>query len=491
MPDSVRDLFVRQAGGKDARIVIIPTASTRADKQKMEDILRPWKKYQVADLTVLHTSDRETADKAEFVRPLTKATAIWFGGGSQTRLSEIYLNTAAHKEFVELLKRGGIIGGTSAGAAIMSRTMIASGQPPEANLLEGFGFLPHFVIDQHVLKRKRVPRLQAVIRKHPQLVGLGIDEETAVWVKGRRFVVLGESQVVVVLAKSAIRPEKVEYLKKGSFADIMALSRAAFARAALPFPSKNPPTPNVAKGTLVIGGGGGMPREVLDRFFKAAGGKDAPVVFIPTAMPDPIGAEPIEMKIFKRYGATSVTMVHTRDPEEANDADFIKPILKAKGVWFSGGRQWRFVDAYENTKAHKAFHDVLKRGGVIGGSSAGASIQADYMARGHPLGNREIMAEGYERGLGFIEGVAIDQHFFKRKRLKDMTRLKAMFPQLLGIGIDEGTALIVNGSIMEVVGRSKVAVYERTGPFEPGQADYRTLKAGQKYDLKNRQLVEK
>ena len=159
-------------------------------------------------------------------------------------------------------------------------------------------------------------------------------------------------------------------------------------------------------------------------------------------------------------------------------------------MWFSGGRQWRFVDAYEGTATERAFHAVLARGGVIGGSSAGASIQSEYMPRGDPLGNRNIVAEGYERGFGFLKGVAIDQHFFARKRTADMTELVNTYPQLLGIGIDEGTVVVVRGSVMEVVGKSKVAVYDRRRPVRPGAPDYEALPAGARYDLAARQRLD-
>jgi cyanophycinase len=489
MPDPVRDAFVKLAGGEKARLVIIPTASETADQIKDEVYLKPWQKYNMASIVVLHTRDRDRANDAVFVKPLTEATAVWLGGGSQTKLAEAYLHTAVHKELHALLKRDGVIGGTSAGAAVMSKLMIASGNP-KANLGEGFGFLDHFVVDQHFLKRNRMPRLAAVIRQYPQMVGLGIDEETAVLVSGRTIKVLGNSEALACLAASKVRAEKVERLKSGDVADLLALSRAAFARAAPSFPPAKPSLPVVAKGTLIIVGGGGTPPEALKRFFDAAGGKDAPIVFVPTAMEDPIRGEASEVKMFKRYGATNITVVHTRDPEEANKPEFCEAIRKSKGVWFSGGRQWRFADAYLDTLAHKAFLEVLERGGVIGGSSAGASIQADYMARGHPLGNLEIMAEGYERGLGFIQGVAIDQHFFKRNRTADMTRLVDFFPQLLGIGIDEATAIIVHGEVMEVVGKSKVAVYDRTRKVEKGQPDYQTLTAGERYNLKERKVID-
>ena len=118
---------------------------------------------------------------------------------------------------------------------------------------------------------------------------------------------------------------------------------------------------------------------------------------------------------------------------------------------------------------------------MIGGSSAGASIQASYMVRGNPLGNREIMAEGYERGFGFLPGAAVDQHFSQRGRLADMEALVARFPQLLGIGLDESTAIVVSGSAAEVLGIHKAHFYAR------GRRS--SLAAGAYYDLKRRVVM--
>src|SRR5262249_32740981 len=151
---------------------------------------------------------------------------------------------------------------------------------------------------------------------------------------------------------------------------------------------------------------------------------------------------PGELRALKANGAKNVKLLHTRHRAEADKPEFAAGLNEAKGVWFTGGRQWRFVDSYEGTRTEKGFHDVLARGGVIGGSSAGASIQSEYMPRGDPLGNLNIIAEGYERGFGFLKGAAVDQHFFARKRTRDMTELMSAYPQLLGIGIDEGTVVV-------------------------------------------------
>jgi cyanophycinase len=136
------------------------------------------------------------------------------------------------------------------------------------------------------------------------------------------------------------------------------------------------------------------------------------------------------------------------------------------------------------------FRDVLRRSGVIGGSSAGASIQSEYMPRGSPLGNEDVMAEGYERGLGFLMGTAVDQHFTQRKRLPDMTSLMRRYPQLLGIGLDESTAIVVQGKSAQVIGKNQAHFYDyKSGP-PTGEQDYTQLKAGQRYDLARRRVME-
>ena len=481
MPDCVRENFLRLAGGSQARLVIIPTASATADKES-ETSLDGWKKHPTASLTLLHTRSREKANDPEFIKPLAEATGVWFGGGVQSRITEAYLGTAVEKELRKLLERGGVIGGTSAGAAIMSEVMITGGNP-DATTGRGFGFLPDIVIDQHFLKRNREARLVGVLKNNPGWAGLGIDESTAVVAHGRTLTVMGDSAAVVMLSASENRPLFRQTLRKGEKADLVALSRAAFERSRPAFPSANPPKPFVSKGTLIIGGGGGMPDEVWERFLKAAGGPDAKIVFVPTAMPDPLSSKFGELGKLRDAGAKNVKLLHARTPQEAEKPEFLQALKEANGIWFTGGRQWRLVDAYLDTPAEKEMHALLERGGVIGGSSAGASIQADYMVRGNPLGNEQMIAEGYERGLGFVKGVAIDQHFFKRKRVEDMSKFMDVFPQLLGIGIDENTALVVRGSEMEIIGKSIVAVFDRTRPRQPGKLGFEILESGSRYDL--------
>jgi cyanophycinase len=247
--------------------------------------------------------------------------------------------------------------------------------------------------------------------------------------------------------------------------------------------------PEVAKGSLIIVGGGGMPADVTKKFIELAGGPDALIVVLPTANPDPLPPGDGEGAFFKRAGAKNVVVLPARTLAEVEDPKYLDVLKKAGGVWFGGGRQWRFVDAYEGTKAHEAFRDVLRRGGVIGGSSAGATIQGDYLCRGSPLGNLEMMCEGYERGLGFLPGVAIDQHFAQRNRFPDMTALMKAYPKLLGIGLDEATAIVVRGHVAEVMGKGEAHFYDRNKPVEEGKPDHESVKVGARYDLKERKAL--
>src|SRR5579859_2954892 len=234
------------------------------------------------------------------------------------------------------------------------------------------------------------------------------------------------------------------------------------------------------KGSLVVVGGGTMGPEVMSRFIDLAGVPDAPIVYVPTANGlDPQPATVMEAKFLHKAGAKNVTVLHTIDRAVADSDDFVAPLLKARGVFFGGGRQWHLVDSYLNTRTQREFQALLERGGVIGGSSAGATIIGSYLVRGAQSGNTIMMAPGYEEGFGFLRGVAVDQHLLKRKRENDMVAVVEAHPQLLGIGIDESTAVIVQGDRFEVVGPSKVAIYEHGKP-------YYFLSAGDRFDLKTR-----
>ncbi|MBC8117358.1 MAG: cyanophycinase, partial [Candidatus Saccharimonas sp.] len=439
LPAAVIDRYFELAGGEKARIVIITTASILAGTPNAEVHYARWHDRKPVSLTFLHTRDRIEANKSEFSQCLQEANAVWFMGGNQNWLAEAYLGTLVEQRCHELLQRNGVIGGTSAGAAIMSKSMIAGGRDLPI-MASGFGFLEGTVIDQHFKKRNRQGRLMQALEFRPGHVGIGIDESTALVVRGRTLEVVGDSDVTLTLAPSAERAARHHSLVVGQKEDMVQLSRAAIARTQPRFPSPNTSVPEVKAGTLVIVGGGSMPREAVDQFLSAAGGKDASILVVSNALSDEPPEEQQVCGWLTEAGASNVRQFHACEMHDSSNSDLCSQLQEAKGVWFTGGRQWRLVDAYLDTPIQSLFHAVLRRGGVIGGTSAGATIQGDYLVRGNPLGGADMMCEGYERGFGFLPGVAIDQDFTQRARFEDMTGLKKQFPQLIGLGIDEATA---------------------------------------------------
>ncbi|GAB5554038.1 MAG: cyanophycinase [Saprospiraceae bacterium] len=254
------------------------------------------------------------------------------------------------------------------------------------------------------------------------------------------------------------------------------------------------------KGSLVVVGGGGAGDEILTKFIELAGGKDAPLVVIPTAGGRETYTQDAGVsKSLRRLGAKHVIVLHTYDTKEADSPAFTKPLEDAGGVWFGGGRQWRLVDAYGDTRSEKMFWDVLKRGGVIGGSSAGATIQGSYLARGDTK-NNQIMMGDHEEGFGFIKNIAIDQHVLARNRQFDLFTILDKKPELLGVGLDEGTAMIVQGNTFEVMGRSYVLVYDQNFWSREGSnlknlpeqnRQFYFLRPGDRYDMKARKVLQR
>jgi cyanophycinase len=253
------------------------------------------------------------------------------------------------------------------------------------------------------------------------------------------------------------------------------------------FPKVGPP-----HGTVLVVGGGSLGPEVLGKFVELAGGPDALIVDVPTAGGDSVyPANWPGTRSLKAAGAKHIVVLHTIDKKLADTDSFAAVLARAGGVWFEGGRQWHLVDSYAGTKTERAFHDVLARGGVVGGSSAGASILASYLLRGAREGNAIIMAPGYEKGFGFLRGVAIDQHVVARERLADLAdSLIPKHPELLGMSEDEGTAWLVRGDTAEIIGRNKAFAYGGRDPNDAGKP-FVTLYPGDRYDLAARRVVHR
>jgi cyanophycinase len=253
-----------------------------------------------------------------------------------------------------------------------------------------------------------------------------------------------------------------------------------------------------AKGTLVIVGGGNLNGSgIEEKFIELAGGKDKNFVIVPTAGGNRNADGSLiayeEQKIIApwvKLGLTHVRMLHTADPKVADTEEFAKALRDANAVWFNGGRQWNVVDSYANTLTYREFHKVLERGGVIGGSSAGATIQGDYLVRGDTSGANVMMTAEptHQKAFQFLRKVAIDQHINTRNRWDDLIPVIKKYPDLLGIGLSEATAIIVHGDRFEVMGAWKVAVHDDTRLYQPWEKPYYVLSVGDVYNMKTRKI---
>jgi len=189
------------------------------------------------------------------------------------------------------------------------------------------------------------------------------------------------------------------------------------------------------------------------------------------------------------FGVANVTVLHTTDRNRANAEEFVAPLKHASGVWINGGRQWRLADAYLGTAVEREIKALLARGGVVGGGSAGATIQGSYLVRGasavpgNPDGDNTIMmSPGHEKGFGLLRNTAIDQHVIVRHREADLDPVITAHPDLLGIGIDEGASIVVHGNSLEVAA-GKVIIHDGK-KHETG--NYYFLSPGQTFNLATR-----
>ncbi len=487
LPGTVVERFVQAAGAEKARLVIVVGREKPLDDDEQSKLLVPWKDAMPDSVETLRIATRAQAEDADHAELLHKATGIWLSNFDAERLASTARGTRFAAELQDLLDRKGALGveGTASSRArrrsAARRTEVRCDRRPQfARPVRGRSeFRPQV-------------RRQAAPRHHRQEIGLARH-----WVarghgaRNPRTNVApldGDSAFIVLPPGTNWHQDTID-LRQRRPGDWNQLHRAARDRANPNYLPKEPAAPEVPHGALVIIGGGRTPADVLARFIELAGGADdGEFVVFPTAMPDPI-APGADSRFLRRAGVKHVTELPARELKEVDSAENLDLLKRATGVWFGGGRQWHFVDAYEGTKTAELLHYVLKRGGVIGGSSAGATIQGDYLVRGSPFGSEIMMCEGYERGLCFLPGVAIDQHFSARDRFADMTALMDKYPQFLGIGLDESTALVVQGRTAEIMGPGKVYFYDRRQITDPDAPDYATAAAGDKYDLHDRKII--
>ena len=246
------------------------------------------------------------------------------------------------------------------------------------------------------------------------------------------------------------------------------------------------PTAGPSRGSLVLQGGVGWNRAIDSAFVALAGGPTSQIVVIPTASVGDAGPPGMSAFLARRtketLGVSAVTVLHTLDRATADSDSFVEPLRKASGVWILGGFPERMVQSYLGTKTERAINELLARGGVVGGESAGAMIQASWLDttdNEFPPAIRALIRQHSRGGFGLLTNAAIFPHFDKRGN-EAAIKESAAHPHQLAIGIDEATALIVHGERAEVVGYGTVSFYDGASRTGTGVV---TLRSGGTYDL--------
>lgn len=248
--------------------------------------------------------------------------------------------------------------------------------------------------------------------------------------------------------------------------------------------TKNWNTIGPPNGVLMIIGGAGSP-ENYAQFVALTGDPNELIVLIPTAGSN-FDKSSEAYNTLKKAGATNICILHTQDPKVADSEAFVAPLRKAKAVFISGGFQSRLAESYLNTLTHREIFKVLDRGGVVAGTSAGASIQGSYLYGGIA----QSKTPQYE-GFGLIKNSVIGQHYIRRNRMGSINKILKNNAQLWGVGIDEATSIIVKGNNLVVSGSGKIAVYDPDFMTGNKGVIQQYLYDGDAYDLMSREVVSR
>ncbi|MBW4487929.1 MAG: cyanophycinase [Trichocoleus desertorum ATA4-8-CV12] len=195
--------FVRRAGGRQAKIVVM-TVATELPKEVGDNYIQVFERLGVEQVRVVDTDSREEAEAPEALATIRESTGVFFTGGKQDRITKYIKGTKLDQLLHQLYAQGLIIAGTSAGASMMSDAMIVEGEAethPRIEIVEtddGLSFMPEAIIDQHFAQRGRLGRLLSAVAEQPDLLGIGIDENTAIVVSGGQMTVIGEGAVTIV-----------------------------------------------------------------------------------------------------------------------------------------------------------------------------------------------------------------------------------------------------------------------------------------------------
>lgn len=474
---AVLTAFVDLAGGGTARIVVLT-----GDGKRGKEI--DWVAAG-ATASIVITAKR-AGDLAEPValEALLRADGIWLAAMPEKLLEAPLLRTLLENT----LERGAAVGGAGADAIALTGTA-------GVNAAGRLGLVPRVELILGAQNAGSDDTHHHAATKLPARVVVAMPDGSALAIhRGRRMALLGDGDVGFAvkragndLARESVVDARSQRDRSDPLPyhlDLLSWVRTARAADQPLFPRQRPDAPRIAKGALLVHGGGAVSDATWQRFVELAGGTDASIVCIPSAdtMEDDAAPSSFSAERLEKHGCKRVRILHTASRDRAqHDAAFVAAIDGASGVWIDGGRTYRFMDRFEATAAHAALRRVLERGGVVAGSSAGAQVIGELLVRGNPKTNDELTDPGYLTGLGLLPGVVIDAHFRDRDRTAEFGALVAKHPEWLGLGVDVDTALVIQGTLGEALGKGMVSVFDHRGGTAP--AEGLLLKSGARYDL--------
>ena len=220
--ESILSRVVKESGGQEAKIVIIPTASSIPDEVS-KNYIQAFGKLGCQDIHIMDIRNRDQSEDPENLRIMERAQCIMFSGGNQSKITRNISETSLHQILLSRYETDKlVIAGTSAGAMCMSHEMIAGGSSREAfvkgavKMDKGLGFIPKLTIDSHFIRRGRFGRLAEAVAKYPELIGIGLAEDTALVIKkGKIFEVIG-SGMVILFDPRKLKHNNQEILEEGT-----------------------------------------------------------------------------------------------------------------------------------------------------------------------------------------------------------------------------------------------------------------------------------
>jgi cyanophycinase len=559
LQNEVRHEFVRLAGGRDARILLMPSEMCQLGKDENGESLDKgesvadyerrlaqavvygrWvtlrEERQVADFQFLYRDLKSDPKDERFFTLLEQATGIWMPALDQETLPNLFKKEASKQErfqraLREIVARGGVVGGLGGGMASLPETIIIGDAAMDedadgwkrAELAFGLGLLSGVIADQTFASRagrlerltdllrngKRLDRLQGQPGIERRTIGLGVEAHTVLILSGNTIRALGEGRGHIFLKSNGDRTITWRTLAAGEVPLVVQTPSARSERFVRrtsspsnvgdglevrrtiqnPFGLPEPADPS-RWGTVVLHGGGDT-EEIMDALPKLAGVPKPVMVHCPAARQSCRPAADItpqkltqhleetfsEWRQLQTQGRLkSLTFATTSDPADANRDEFIRPLKQADALWFCGGNQRPlaklFVDHLRPTFFQIEVLNIVRRGGVVGGSSAGLAIMADVMIEGDDSENGGPAEATLSRGLGVLKHALAEQHFDARSGrierltglLRDHKRLANFAPtcepkKMIGLAVEEDTALIAQSNRLRVSGKKLAHIF--------------------------------